>query len=793
MPDKNNKAEERSCKAEIEKLTSELEEAVSARRKAEDALSDSKNMYRSITELSTDVFFTLDTNGLFTYISPSVEALTGFSLKRFIGHSFTEIVVPEYIETAVNNFKRGLSGEEIPLYEIEILHKDGGTIHVELNGSTLFDDNGKVIGRVVIGRDITRRKQAQEALRESEQFLSDVFESVQDGISVLKPDLTIVHVNKTINEWYKENIPVEGKKCFEVYRNADKPCDPCPTLRCLESCRKESNIVPGLPGSPVEWLELFSYPIKDPNSDEITGVVEFARDITDRKKAGNALKESEARLNIIFKAAPDAYYINDFTGTFIDGNSAAETLLGYPKEELIGKTFIGAGILSAEGAEKAIGILAENIKGNSTGPDSFTLRRKDGTEVKVEILTHPVKIAGEDRVLGIARDITEQDKLEEQLRHAHKMESVGRLAGGVAHDFNNMLSVILGNTEMALDKIDPDQALYTLLTEIHSAAGRSADLTKQLLAFARRQTITPQILDINETVEGMLRMLRRLIGENIDLDWIPGADVWPIKVDPSQIDQIMANLCVNARDAIDGVGKVIIKTDHITLDEADSAGYPESTPGEYTLLTMSDNGCGIDKKTMDVLFEPFFTTKDTGKGTGLGLAMVYGIVKQNGGFINVISEPGQGTTFNIYLPRHKDRGDGAQKESSSEQLRFGCETILLVEDEPSILKLLTMMLENQGYIVIPASSPGEAIRLAGEHTGKINLLVTDVVMPEMNGRDLAGNLLSIYPDIKRLFMSGYTANVIAHHGVLDEGVHFIQKPFTNQEMAAIVREALDSE
>jgi CheY-like chemotaxis protein len=361
----------------------------------------------------------------------------------------------------------------------------------------------------------------------------------------------------------------------------------------------------------------------------------------------------------------------------------------------------------------------------------------------------------------------------------------------VAHDFNNMLGVIIGHAEMAMEQVDQALPLYSDLQQIREAAERSSDLTRQLLAFARKQTIAPKVLDINETVEGMLKMLRRLIGEDIDLLWKPGRNLRPVKVDPSQIDQLLANLCVNARDAIEGVGKVTIETDSVAFDEAYCADHTGFVPGEYVLLAVSDDGYGMDKETLSHLFEPFFTTKDVGKGTGLGLATVYGMVKQNNGFINVYSEPGHGTRFTIYLPRYESMTASLPEQAPVQVMTRGSETILVVEDEPALLKMTTMMLEKQGYTVLAANTPGEAIRLAREYPGHINLLLTDVVMPEMNGSELAGNLLSIYPDLKRLFMSGYTANVIAHHGVLDEGVHFIQKPFSLKNLGAKLREALD--
>ncbi|MBF0411639.1 MAG: GAF domain-containing protein [Desulfamplus sp.] len=395
------------------------------------------------------------------------------------------------------------------------------------------------------------------------------------------------------------------------------------------------------------------------------------------------------------------------------------------------------------------------------------------------------RIEKENRQIG-----SEKDKLHKQLIQAQKMESVGRLAGGVAHDFNNMLGVILGNIELAMEDIDTDHPVFATLQEIRKAAERSVELTRQLLAFARKQNIAPEVLDINQAVESMIKIVQRLIGEDIDLVWSPCENIWTVNIDPSQIDQIIVNLCVNARDAIADVGKITIETGIQIFDNAYCDKHYGFLPGEYVILAISDNGCGMDKITIENIFEPFFTTKEMGKGTGLGLAMVYGIVKQNGGFINVYSELNQGTTFKIYFPRYKKGGDILEHKNLNQSVENGSETILLVEDEYSILQLTKILLEKQGYKVLAASTPQQAIDIAKRESEIIELLVTDVVMPTMNGRELAKNILTIYPDIKVLFMSGYTANVIAHHGVLDPGVNFLQKPFSKDELANSVRYAL---
>jgi PAS domain S-box-containing protein len=521
----------------------------------------------------------------------------------------------------------------------------------------------------------------------------------------------------------------------------------------------------------------------------------LASEIEEHKQTEAALRREQLFSKKVIESLPGIFYLYTYPELrLILWNREHESLLGYGVGEIAGRHITEWHVPESEDAVlKAI----EVVMTQGSASVEASLLRKDGGSVPFILTGIKFEAQGQRYLMGLGIDITdrkraeaEAEKLQVQLTQGQKMESVGRLAGGIAHDFNNMLGVILGYSELALERVEAGQPMYSALHGIQQAAQRSADLTRQLLAFARKQTVAPKVLDLNETVAGMLNMLRRLIGENINLAWLPSDSLWMIKMDPTQIDQILANLCVNARDAIGDTGKVTIETANVFVDDAYCADHAGSVPGEYVQLTVNDNGRGMDHETLSHLFEPFFTTKEMGKGTGLGLSTVYGIVKQNNGFIYVYSELGQGATFNMYLPRYVAKSERLSESEAARPTAPGHETILLVEDEPMVLEMTAVMLKRQGYTVLPAFSPGEAIRLAREHAGEIHLLMTDVVMPEMNGRDLARNLLSLYPGLKRLFMSGYTADVIALHGVLEEGVPFIQKPFTMQGLAAKLRSVL---
>ena len=463
------------------------------------------------------------------------------------------------------------------------------------------------------------------------------------------------------------------------------------------------------------WLQARNQVVKNAQGriDYISGVF---FDITERKFAEQALRESEARFRLLYEESPVAYQCLDAQGRIQEVNNAWLAELGYRGDEVIGRWF--GDFLAGDGP----GLFQQRFEALKAAGEvhgaEYQMKCRDGREIMVSFEAR----IGRDAAGGfplthwVFVNITTRRLLEAQLHQAQKMESVGRLAGGVAHDFNNMLMVIIGHAELAMDQLDPTQPIHGHLQEIHKAAHRSADLTRQLLAFARKQTVSPKVLDLNETVSGMLRMLRRLIGEDIVLSWKPGRELWPVKVDPAQVDQILANLAVNARDAIAGVGTVTIETDNVMFDESCCQTQAGCVPGDYVMLAVSDTGAGMDRATIENIFEPFFTTKEVGKGTGLGLATIYGIVRQNSGFINVYSEPGQGATFKIYLPR-AEAAVAAVSAAVEEKSVRGSETVLLVEDEETILGLGKSILEQHGYTVLAAGTPAKALALARRHPG----------------------------------------------------------------------------
>jgi PAS domain S-box-containing protein len=731
-----------------------------------------------------------------TVFNETWATMLGYTLKDFPVtniETWVALTHPDDLKKAQEFLAPCLAGEERDYScELRMKHKEGHWVWVLDRGRVMTrDEQGRPLSMFGTHADLTEIKQTEQALRESEERFRSYIEQAPLGVFVADSQGRYVEVNPAAER-------ITGYKAAQLTSMKIDDILPPQSLEAgwkhFQSV-KETGLASGnqvdvvrADGSTGTWRVSASRL----GPDRFLGFVE---DITEQQEQ----QERIALLGQMLDQAPAAITVHDTDGNFLFSNRQNMLLHGYKNE----KEFLSINLHSLDVPEDEALLVERFRKIAEEGEAYFEVRhfRKDGSTFPLAVLAKKIEWKGRPAILSIAADISERkhaeqerEKLQSLLAQAQKMESVGRLAGGVAHDFNNMLNVILGHTEMALEDLASTDPLNKNLRKIQEAADRSASLTRQLLAFARKQTVAPKILDLNETITSMLGMLERLIGEDIHLLWKPGAGLDPVCIDPGQIDQILANLVVNARDAIGHhQGKITIETGSACFDEAYCQDHDEFVSGEYALLAVSDNGCGMGKVTLSQLFEPFFTTKELGKGTGLGLATVYGIVRQNKGFINVYSEPGQGTTFRIYLPLHLAKALPAQEMALDKPRQRGHETILLVEDEPAILEMITTMLEREGYTVVPAITPGEAIRLAKEHHGNIHLLMSDVVMPEMNGRDLAKNILSLYPKIKCLFMSGYTANVIAHHGVLDHGVNFIQKPFSKGDLGLKVREMLEQD
>jgi len=762
---------------------------------------EAEDKYRSIFENSAEGIFQASREGRFLSVNPALARMTGYGSCRQMIDDVKDIADRYWDPGDRKPYLQAIrTAGSVRDYLVKLRRRDGTAIWASVNAHAVKDAAGNELYSEGTIQDVTERRRAEEALRENEERLRAITQKMPgvvfqfhvgaDGI------ITVRYASERMAELFGLQSPL--KELFPAFAAHVHEEDRDGFLASVRGAVEgfstwdyEGRFVK--PSGDRIWFHALSIPVHHPDGIVFNGIL---LDVTESRLATEASRYNEDRFAKVFQSVPEFIAITRLSdGRIIEVNKGYEDIIGWKREESVGRTSVEMGIWADPEDRR---LMVEDLAADRDIIDrEFRFLRRDGARRIGVYSARPIQVDGEACLIFVMQDVTERRteegekaKLQEQLQQSQKMESVGRLAGGVAHDFNNMLGVILGHAELALEQVDASSAFRGSLEEILKAARRSADLTRQLLTFARRQAVKPRVLDLNGTIHGMSKMLRRLIGEDIDLTWQPGKDLWPVRIDPAQLDQVLANLCVNSRDAISGIGRIALETRNITVDGKSSSDPAGIAAGDYVLLSVSDDGSGMTKEVLGHLFEPFFTTKGVGKGTGLGLATTYGIVKQNAGFIKAQSEPGHGTTFRIYLPRITGEAEPAMAPETGTIWRGAGETILLVEDEQAILAMVKAMLRRMGCTVIAVTTPAEAIRQVTAHPGGIRLLITDVIMPEMNGRELADRIGAIAPGLRCLFMSGYTADVIAHQGILEEGVRFIQKPFSYRDLADKVKEAL---
>ena len=618
--------------------------------------------------------------------------------------------------------------------------------------------------------------------RDIDSVARGVLDSLVEGCQVIGFDWRYLYVNEALTLQGKQSQgQLLGRTMMECYAGIESTAMFSDLRRCMSERahhRMENEFT--FPDGSQGWFELRFVPVA-------AGVAVLSLDITERKRTEQALR-------LLIDGVRDyGMFVVDPAGRILTWNAGAERLKGYSTEEILGqdsRRFYPPADVAAGKPD----LVLEAARAHGRAEDEGWRVRKDGTRFWANVVVTSLSDST-GMHLGfakISRDLTERRKLEDQVRQAQKLEAIGSLAGGVAHDFNNVLSVILSYSEMLIEDLRPADPMRSDLEEIKAAAMRATDLTHQLLAFGRQQILQPKPVNLNDIVTTIERMLRRLVGESVEFTFLPDSTLGAAHLDPSQVDQVVINLVVNARDAMLHGGKLTIETTNVELDHEYAAHHVGVAPGPYVMLAVSDTGDGMDAETQKRIFEPFFTTKKLGKGTGLGLSTVFGIVRQSGGHIWVYSEPGRGTVFKIYFPR-TDQAAVVTPPVPLGLPRDGTETILLVEDDERVRSLARTILQRHGYHVLEAQSGGDALLICEQHGATIHLLLTDVVMPRMSGRQLAERLRSIRPAMKVLYMSGYTDNSIVHHGVLDSDVNFLQKPITPESLTRKVREVIDSD
>jgi PAS domain S-box-containing protein len=771
---------------EVELLKEYNERLVSKLKGKNTELMAAEVKFRALVEQSiVGIYIVQDDQ--FVYVNPGMQKIFGWSEAEMTSRTVSDFIVPEEHALARENISKRISGA-VPStrYVLRVLHQSGTVLQVEVH-SSLTDYNGRpaVMGMLV---DITERRVAEADLRRSETELKEA-----QRIARIGSWEWVISTDKIT--WSEELYGIVG-----LDPSVPSPgFDGMPRFYVPEDWERlraavERTLQTGAPyeldlqmihaDGTIIWTTTRGEAVRDQGG-TLVGLRGTALDITERKRAEESLRLQSAALN----AAADAIIITDRAGGVEWFNPAFTQLTGYTAEEAIGKNVRDL-VKSGKHGQAFYKDLWDTILAGRPWHGEIINRRKDGSLYTEEQVVTPIPDASGaiTHFIAIKEDITERLQLEAQYRQSQKMEAIGQLAGGVAHDFNNLLTVIMGNTDLLLSDTSANDPKRGPLTDVRTAAERAADLTRQLLAFSRKQILEPKLVDVHEVVSGIEKMLRRLIGEDVELATDLAADPSWVKVDPGQLEQVVMNLVMNARDAMPRGGRLTIRTR--TLDPGEPVDL-EETASPKVAISISDTGTGIPPEVKTHLFEPFFTTKGIGKGTGLGLATVFGIVKQSGGDITVESKPGKGATFTVILPSQPGPRQRGGSGASLRAVLRGTETVLAVEDEDGVRRIVKIALESAGYRVIEARNGREALEAVRRHAGAIHLVVTDVVMPEMSGRELAERIVKDHPGVRILYMSGYMDDAVMRHGIVESGVAFLQKPFTPLALARKVREVLD--
>lgn len=770
--------------------------------------------YRILVEGITDhAIFMLDREGVVISWNKGAERIKGYRGDEIIGQHFSTFYSPEDIT-------RGEPGRELDIaksdgrFEDEgwRIRKDGFRMWARVVITALRDAHGKLAGFAEITRDITEQRRVAEAeaaftlelqqarvelnrnrhdqeSRHKEERFRQLADNIDEVFFVIDSQL---RETLYINPAYEK---VWGRTCQSVYEDPPSFLEPVPIedrLRLEEHIgRIQLGEQPGKlvfrvvqPNGNVRWLPTHAVPIRNEQG-EVCRISGVALDITESREAHLALEEIADRYQKLTETSFDAIAVSE-GGVIREANRGYVKMFGYDRmEEIIGRPVID--FIAGESRADVKRRIAEGIDGTY----ELVGQRKDGGKILLEATASTHMIGGRPGRITALRDMTEKRGLEDQFRQAQKMEAVGRLAGGVAHDFNNLLTVIMSYTDMLLEGVSPQDPRAEDLDQIRKAAVTAASLTRQLLAFSRQQVIEPRLVNLSEIVSMSQKMLKRLIGDDVEVETTLTSEPIAVMIDPGQLEQVIMNLAVNARDAMPRGGRLILETAGVKMDAEFAQDHWPANPGRLAMLAVTDTGIGMDAQTLGRIFEPFFTTKEIGKGTGLGLATVYGIVKQSNGFIRVFSEPGKGTTLRIYFPLVDKPAEQYDGRPELVRMQVGTETILLAEDAAAVRVAACQILERLGYTVLEAPSARDALNIAKKRQSPIHLLLTDVVMPEMSGRELMEQFVLLRPDAKVLYMSGYTDHSIVRHGILRPGIAYLQKPFSPDTLARKVRDVLD--